>query len=87
MTIMKTASLAAVLAIAAGAASVTGATNAPDARSDAAAQTPEQRALALALSLADQARLQPKAAVVNGGGQTAPAALAAGVASATGSVK
>lgn len=78
MTVLKLTSMAAVVAIAVAATQATG--------SDLA-QTPEQRALALALSLADQARQQPKAAVVNGSAQTAPAALAAGVASATGSAK
>ncbi|MCU0763569.1 MAG: hypothetical protein ACK40L_17035 [Hydrogenophaga sp.] len=79
MTPLKLTSILAVLAMATSATSVISATG---------AQTPDQRALALALSLADEAASQkPKSASVTTSGQTAPAALTARVTNATGSKK
>lgn len=79
MTVLKLTSMAAVVAIAVAATQAT---------SSDLAQTPEQRALALALSLADQARQQPKTAAANPGeASNAPTALAAAVNSASRSAK
>ena len=94
MTILKLTSMAAVMAIAVGAASLTNATtattatdtpNTATANGDTATQTPDQRAMKLALSLTDQAAGQrPKTAVLaRSSARNAPAALAAGVATAT----